>query len=126
MVKIALAGDTMLGRLCADAASTGDAAGLLAELGVDVVTLANNHALDYGPRALLDAFEHLAAAGISVVGAGTDRTAARAPLRLELAGSSVTIVGVADHPAADDAAVNRPGSPLPSWIVRFPGGSPCW
>ncbi|HXH95677.1 MAG TPA: CapA family protein, partial [Gaiellaceae bacterium] len=38
----------------------------LALLGVDCVTLANNHALDYGPDALLDTLEHLRAGGIAV------------------------------------------------------------
>ena len=37
------------------------AAELLAEIGVDCVTLANNHALDYGPDALLDTLDHLRA-----------------------------------------------------------------
>lgn len=174
MVKIALAGDTMLGRLCVDAASTGDAAvafgervrdvaaeadlfianleccisdrgerwpdprkpfffrappaaaRLLADLGVDVVTLANNHALDYGSRALLDTLDHLAAAGIGVVGAGPDLSAARAPLTLELAGSTVTIVGVADHPQVYGAAVDRPGTAyaeldreVPAWLIAL-------
>src|SRR5207253_3667230 len=45
---------------------------LLVHLGVDCVTLANNHALDYGPDALLDTAELLEAAGIAVVGAGAD------------------------------------------------------
>jgi poly-gamma-glutamate capsule biosynthesis protein CapA/YwtB (metallophosphatase superfamily) len=36
------------------------AAETLAHLGVDCVTLANNHALDFGPDALLDTFVHLA------------------------------------------------------------------
>ena len=37
------------------------AAERLAELGVDAVSLANNHALDYGPEALLDTLAHLEA-----------------------------------------------------------------
>src|SRR5919197_2130978 len=53
------------------------AAELLASWGVDCVTLANNHALDYGRTALLDTLEHLRAAGIAYVGAGTDVTEAR-------------------------------------------------
>jgi poly-gamma-glutamate capsule biosynthesis protein CapA/YwtB (metallophosphatase superfamily) len=35
------------------------AVGALANLGVDCVTLANNHALDFGPDALLDTFSCL-------------------------------------------------------------------
>src|SRR5215211_389628 len=38
---------------------------LLRHLGVGCVTLANNHALDFGPEALLDTFEHLRGAGIA-------------------------------------------------------------
>src|SRR5215216_8065476 len=50
----------------------------LKRLGVDCVTLANNHALDFGPEALLDTFEHLSAAGVAWVGAGPDVGSARA------------------------------------------------
>jgi poly-gamma-glutamate synthesis protein (capsule biosynthesis protein) len=42
---------------------------VLTLLGVDCVTLANNHALDFGARALLDTVELLAGAGIATVGA---------------------------------------------------------
>jgi poly-gamma-glutamate synthesis protein (capsule biosynthesis protein) len=45
---------------------------LLAHLGVDCVTLANNHALDFGEAALLDTFHQLDSAGIGWVGAGWD------------------------------------------------------
>src|ERR687886_151571 len=55
------------------------AAELLAALGVDCVTLANNHALDFGAVALADTLRHLAAAGIATVGAGPDLAAARRP-----------------------------------------------
>ena len=49
-----------------------DAAERLAELGVDAVTLANNHALDYGAVALLDTLADLDAAGVLAAGAGPD------------------------------------------------------
>src|SRR5438270_3186400 len=71
------------------------AAERLAEMGVDAVTLANNHALDYGPVALLDTLAHLDAAGILAVGAGPNEVLARMPrvmrcgdLRLRLVGFS--------------------------------------
>ena len=48
------------------------AAQRLAEMGVNCVTLANNHALDFGAEALQDTLEHLRAAGIAAVGAGAD------------------------------------------------------
>lgn len=48
------------------------AADVLRHLAVSCVSLANNHALDFGADALLDTFGHLADAGISWVGAGID------------------------------------------------------
>jgi poly-gamma-glutamate capsule biosynthesis protein CapA/YwtB (metallophosphatase superfamily) len=88
------------------------AADVLAELGVDCVTLANNHALDYGIDALLDTFTHLAAAGVAWVGAGPDEDAARQPAALRAAGQSLTVVGVSDHPSAFAAGPDRPGIAL--------------
>jgi poly-gamma-glutamate synthesis protein (capsule biosynthesis protein) len=52
----------------------------LTRAGIDVVTLANNHAYDYGSRALADTIVHLASAGIGVTGAGLDGAQARAPV----------------------------------------------
>lgn len=48
----------------------------LQDMGVDVASLANNHALDFGQEALLDSFTTLDEAGIPYVGAG--ETKARA------------------------------------------------
>lgn len=49
---------------------------VLKDLGIHVVTLANNHALDYGPEALTDTFQTLDDAGIAYVGAGMDKARA--------------------------------------------------
>jgi poly-gamma-glutamate synthesis protein (capsule biosynthesis protein) len=76
---------------------------------VDCVTLANNHALDYGAQALLDTLRHLDDHGIAWVGAGADIAAARRPRVLERAGTRVGVVGVSDHPPAFAAEVDRPG-----------------
>lgn len=47
-------------------------------MGVDIVSLANNHALDYGKEALSDTFETLDGAGIRYAGAGeTEERAAQ-------------------------------------------------
>jgi poly-gamma-glutamate capsule biosynthesis protein CapA/YwtB (metallophosphatase superfamily) len=85
------------------------AAQWLAEIGVDCVTLANNHALDYGPDALLDTCEHLRAAGIAAVGAGPDVAAARAPRVLSAGGLRLAVLGASDHPADFAAGRDRPG-----------------
>lgn len=52
---------------------------ILTEMGIDVVGLANNHALDYGTEALNDTFTALETAGIAYVGAGADLTRAMQP-----------------------------------------------
>ena len=81
----------------------------LVRLGVDCVTLANNHALDFGPVALLDTFAHLQAAGIAWAGAGFDRESARAPAFLDAGGSRLAVLGGSDHPAEYAASRGSPG-----------------
>src|SRR5207249_6608406 len=77
----------------------------LVHLGVDCVTLANNHALDYGTEALLDTFEHLRAAGIAWAGAGEDVEAARARAVVH----GLPIVAFADQERDFAAGAGRPG-----------------
>ncbi|WP_256839822.1 CapA family protein [Ornithinimicrobium faecis] len=50
----------------------------LAALGITAASLANNHAMDYGPDGLADTLHSLTAAGVAGLGAGADLTAARA------------------------------------------------
>ncbi len=100
------------------------AAERLAEIGVNCVSLANNHALDFGSKALQDTLDHLRAAGIAVVGAGCDEAAARAPVVLDAGGVRVRIGAVSDHPASYAAGVQRPGiafadlarASVPPWL----------
>ena len=47
------------------------------EMGVDIVSLSNNHTLDYGQDALLDTFTVLDEIGIDYIGAGRDLNRAR-------------------------------------------------
>jgi len=82
---------------------------LLAHLGVDCVTLANNHALDYGEVALLDTLAHLEEAGIRWVGAGATVEEARAPVILEGRGGALTVVAATDHPPVYAAEPDLPG-----------------
>jgi poly-gamma-glutamate capsule biosynthesis protein CapA/YwtB (metallophosphatase superfamily) len=99
------------------------AAERLAELGVDAVTLANNHALDYGADALLDTLSLLKAVGVGTVGAGESEAVARTPCRVRCGELTLRIVALCDHPAAFAAGPDRPGvafadlsSRLPSWV----------
>jgi poly-gamma-glutamate synthesis protein (capsule biosynthesis protein) len=96
---------------------------LLTHLGVDCVTLANNHALDFGTVALTDTLDFLHAAGIETVGAGADVDEARRPAVLETNEFRLGIVGVTDHPADYAAgpgkagvAFARLGSGIPDWL----------
>ena len=45
---------------------------LMNEMGIDIVTLANNHFLDFGPHGITDSIAALKEAGIKYVGAGED------------------------------------------------------
>jgi poly-gamma-glutamate capsule biosynthesis protein CapA/YwtB (metallophosphatase superfamily) len=97
---------------------------LLALLGVGCVTLANNHALDYGPQALQDTLDHLAGAGIAAVGAGPDLDRARRPAVLDAAGLRVAVVGATDHPADFAAGPARPGVAYADLAAGVPGWLP--
>jgi hypothetical protein len=101
----------------------------LIHLGVDCVTLANNHALDYGIDALLDTFEHLRAAGIRWAGAGENVEQARAPVVVQ----GLPIVAFSDHEELAAATPDRAGIAyadigrrLPHWLLRrLPGALVC-
>jgi poly-gamma-glutamate capsule biosynthesis protein CapA/YwtB (metallophosphatase superfamily) len=97
----------------------------LSHLGVDCITVANNHALDYGPDALLDTLAHLEKAGIRAVGAGPDVERARAPAIVEAGGFRLAVLGLTDHPHEYAAAPDRAGvafadlrsRSLPAWVT---------
>ena len=78
--------------------------------GVHVVSLANNHALDYGHAALLETIAEARAAGLVVVGAGADAARAYAPAVLSTPGGTVAVVGLSQVVQAGWAAgPGRPG-----------------
>lgn len=82
----------------------------LASAGVDVVSLANNHALDWGAAALLDTIARLQAAGIAHAGAGADLSAARKPALLNTPAGTVAVLAFTDIiPAGFPAGSERAG-----------------
>jgi poly-gamma-glutamate synthesis protein (capsule biosynthesis protein) len=170
-IKLALAGDTMLGRGVADRLATSppeslfdpevveianeadlfvlnleccisergsrwpgpgkafffrappSAAEALAHLGVDCVSLANNHALDFGVEGLQDTFDHLDRAGIVWAGAGADVDQARAPAVLRAGAFRLGVLSLCDHPEDFAAGPGRPGVAfadlergVPDWV----------
>jgi poly-gamma-glutamate synthesis protein (capsule biosynthesis protein) len=94
----------------------------LTAIGVRAVWLANNHALDFGRQALVDTLDHLARAGIAVVGAGRNLEDARAGRTVEAGGARIGLVAFADHPADFAATSETPGI---AW-VDMAGGAPGW
>lgn len=83
--------------------------------GFDVVSVANNHSMDYGPEALGETIERLRAHGIACCGAGPDDAAAWRPAVVERRGlrvgfvacASESYLGYAAHPAKPGIAVIR-------------------
>lgn len=87
-----------------------ETADALAAAGVDLVSLANNHALDYGLDALADMLPRLRERGIETVGAGADDVAARAPVILERNGLRMAFLAYVDVPVE-----GRTGFDTRSW-----------
>jgi hypothetical protein len=71
-------------------------ASVLAGAGLDILSLANNHAYDYGRAALLETQAHLVRAGIRSVGAGPDATASFEPVFLEVNSMRLAVLGYVD------------------------------
>jgi len=70
----------------------------LRDAGFDVVSLGNNHSMDYGVVGLTDTLDALVSAGVRSVGAGHTMAEARAPVILEANGLSVAFVACAATP----------------------------
>ena len=60
--------------------------------GIDVVSLASNHAMDWGPDAMLDTASLFRKMGKQVVGAGVDGRDARKPVVIERDGMKIAIL----------------------------------
>jgi len=65
---------------------------ILKELGVDIVSLANNHSYDYGEQSLIDTMTTLKQAGILYYGAGHDLDEAMTPVYFEIEGKTIAYV----------------------------------
>lgn len=74
------------------------AADALRDAGFDVVSLANNHSLDYGEAAQVETLALLDAAGIAHVGSGPNEAAAYAPVFVEAHGLRLAFLGYVNVP----------------------------
>jgi poly-gamma-glutamate synthesis protein (capsule biosynthesis protein) len=84
---------------------------VLTSSGIDVVTLANNHTLDYGKDALLDTFDNLNKINVKFVGAGMDINSASRPAVIDKNGYKTAILG-SSHVIPEvswAAGSNKPG-----------------
>lgn len=66
--------------------------GLLADMGVDIVSLANNHVYDHGEEALFDTLDTLEKAGVPYVGAGRNLSEASAAYFFEVGGRKIAFI----------------------------------
>lgn len=86
----------------------------LDDLGVDIVSLANNHAYDYGEEAFLDTMTTLEEAGILYVGAGRNLKEARRPVyyiinNMKIAIVAATQIEKSDYPDTKGATDSSAG-----------------
>jgi poly-gamma-glutamate capsule biosynthesis protein CapA/YwtB (metallophosphatase superfamily) len=96
------------------------AAEVLKLAGIDAVSQANNHVLDYGRSAFAQAQELLAAQGIEVAGAGKDRAAAHTPVIMERNGVRIALLAYADVP------VESGGFDHQGWIATESRSGMAW
>jgi len=85
-------------------------AATLHEVGIDVVSFASNHCLDFGYEAFSDTLRHLGAAGVRVCGAAANLAAARQPIFCELASHRVALIAASSIlPEGYAAQANKAG-----------------
>lgn len=77
--------------------------------GMDGVSLANNHTLDYGAEALLDTIALLDANGIAHAGAGRDIDEAIAPAFFRAGGQRAAMIAFTDNEPGWEALEGAPG-----------------
>ncbi|MBR6451661.1 MAG: CapA family protein [Lachnospiraceae bacterium] len=86
----------------------------LHEMGVDIVALANNHAYDWGPDALMDTFDLLREHKIPYVGAGRNLAEAMHPVYVKVNGRTIAFVAATQiertpNPDTKEATETEPG-----------------
>jgi hypothetical protein len=87
--------------------------------GIDVLSLANNHAIDWGTEALTDTIARLRAAGLPTVGVGKNISEAHQPVILERKGTKVGFLAYGCiGPAGTEAEADKPGiAAVRAWTI---------
>lgn len=84
----------------------------LAQAGIDIVSLGNNHAADFGREGIEDTTAALDGAGVQHAGAGLDETAARRPVFVEAQGLRIAFLSSTDVMENTFAGPDTPGVAL--------------
>lgn len=87
---------------------------ILTDMGADIVSLANNHAYDWGPDALADSIDVLNGEKIPFVGAGKDIAEAMRPAYFKINGITISFVSATQierlgNPDTKEATETSPG-----------------
>lgn len=77
--------------------------------GFDLVSVANNHVLDFGTDAALECLGILSARGIRFTGAGQDAAAARRPAVIDRDGMTIAMLAFTDNEPDWEAGADSPG-----------------
>lgn len=100
-------------------ATSPGAATALRDGGVDIVSLANNHTMDYDVQGLLDTLERLEAAGVAYAGGGRNLAEADSVKVFTIKGVRIGVVGLSDVvPPYYWATPTRPGITAAKYIRR--------
>ena len=86
---------------------------VLADAGVDVVTVANNHGADLGPTGLQDTLRAARNAPLAVVGVGQDRAHAFAPYRVRVHGTDLAFLAADASPLESTSSTWTAGRRTP-------------
>src|SRR3954452_25118446 len=86
---------------------------VLADAGVDVVTMANNHGADLGAVGLRDTLRAAEHAPLAVVGVGHDRAEAFTPYRVRVHGTDLAFFGADGSPLESTSSVWTSGRRTP-------------
>lgn len=85
----------------------------LAEAGVDVVSVGNNHGADYGARGLADTLRAARDAPVAVIGAGRDQQAAFTPHRITVGDTDLAFLAADASPREGASSVWAAGEDTP-------------
>ncbi|MCL5411199.1 MAG: CapA family protein [Patescibacteria group bacterium] len=82
---------------------------VLKTAGINMVSFANNHILDFGNTAMLDTLKTLKEAGIWAAGSGKNLFQASRPITSHLEGKRISLIAFTDNEPAWEATKEKPG-----------------